>query len=303
MSLPIEVIVNAGSGSVEQEETKQNLIDLFAENNVQANVYLAKNGDEIVELAKKAAKGKAEIIVAGGGDGTVSAIASEIIKTGKTFGILPLGTLNNFSKDLQIPQNIEEAVRVIAENHTKEIDVGEVNGRIFVNNSSIGLYPQIVKNRERQQERLGYGKWRAAFWAALKILRRSPFLQVKLKTANGERFVKTPFVFVGNNEYKMDFFNIGRRECLDDGKLSVYFLHKSGRRGLFMLVLRTVFGRLRQAEDFEEINIEEIKIETRKKQMLVAFDGEVDMLETPLCYCVHPLALRVIVPEIVNNKS
>ncbi len=106
---------------------------------------------------------------------------------------------------MQIPQNIEEAVRIIAENHTKEIDVGEVNGRIFVNNSSIGLYPQIVKNRERQQERLGHGKWRAAFWAALKILRRSPFLHVKLKTGDGERRIKTPFVFVGNNEYTMDF--------------------------------------------------------------------------------------------------
>lgn len=296
MFSPIEVIINADSGSVEREETKQRLIDLFAKNGVEANVYLARNGNEIVELAKKSVKGNAEIIVAGGGDGSVSAIVSEIIKTGKTLGILPLGTLNNFSKDLRIPQNIEEAVRVIAEKHTKQIDVGEVNGRIFVNNSSIGLYPQIVKHRENQQQRLGYGKWRAAFWAALKILRRSPFLRVKLKTGGDERFVKTPFVFVGNNGYEMDFFNIGRRKCLDDGKLSVYFLHKSGRRGLFTLVLRTVFGRLRQAQDFEEINIEELTIETRKKQMLVAFDGEVDLLETPLCYCVHPLALRVIVP-------
>jgi diacylglycerol kinase family enzyme len=301
MFSPIEVIINASSGSVEQEETKQRLIDLFAENGVKANVHLAKNGSEIIELAKKTAKGKAEIIVAGGGDGTVSAIASEIIKTDKTLGILPLGTLNNFSKDLQIPQDIEEAVRVVAEMNVKQIDVGEVNGRIFVNNSSIGLYPQIVKNRERQQ-RIGYGKWRAAFWAALKILRRSPFLQIKLKTGDKERLVKTPFVFVGNNEYKMDFFNVGRRECLTDGKLSVYFLHKSGRRGLFSLVLRTVFGRLRQAADFEEINVEEITIETRKKQMLVAFDGEVDMLKTPLCYCVRQLALRVIVPK-ENEKS
>jgi len=296
MYSPIEVIINAGSGSVEQEETKQKLIDLFEENGVEANVYLASSGNEIVELAKKMAKGNAEIIVAGGGDGSINAIVSEIIKTDKTLGILPLGTLNNFSKDLQIPQNIEEAVRVIAEKHTKQIDVGEVNGRIFVNNSSIGLYPQIVKHRENQQQRLGYGKWRAAFWAALKILRRSPFLRVKLRTGDGERFVKTPFVFVGNNEYEMDFFNIGRRKCLDDGKLSVYFLHKSGRRSLFMLVLRTVFGRLRQAQDFEEINIEEITIETRNNRMLVAFDGEVDTLETPLSYCVHPLALRVIVP-------
>lgn len=293
----IDVIINAGSGSVEREETERQLVDLFTDNGLKANVHLAKSGDEIVELAVKAANGNAEIIVAGGGDGTISAVAWEIVKTGKTLGILPLGTLNNFSKDLEIPQDLAQAVAVIADGQIKRIDAGEVNGRIFINNSSIGLYPQIVRHRERQRQRLGYGKWRAAFWAALKIIRRSPFLRVKLKIDDGVRLVKTPFVFVGNNEYEMDFFHVGRRNRLNDGKLSVYFLHKSGRRGLFTLVLRTIFGRLKQARDFEAINVEEITIETRRKQMLVAFDGEVGLLETPLHYCIHPKALRVLVPK------
>lgn len=300
MSSPIEVIINAGSGSVEQEETKRQLTELFEKNGVETNIRLAKNGEEIVGFAEKAAKSDAEIIVAGGGDGTVSAVAAEVLKAKKTLGILPLGTLNNFSKDLQIPPDLAEAVRIIAENHTKEIDVGEVNGRIFVNNSSIGLYPGIVRRREKQQ-RLGRGKWRSALWAALKIVRRSPFFAVKLETENGKRVVKTPFVFIGNNEYEMDFFNIGRRARLDDGKLSVYFLHRSGRRGLLLLFLRTLFGRLRQARDFEEINVKEITIETRKKQMPVAFDGEVEFLESPLCYKIHPKALRVIVPRETNE--
>lgn len=302
MSFKIEAIINAGSGSVESEETKRKLEEAFAANNLEATIHLAKGGADIVALAKKAAAGEAEIVCAGGGDGTMSAVASEIFKTDKTLGILPLGTLNNFSKDLKIPQSIEEAVRVIAENHTQNIDVGEVNGRIFVNNSSIGLYPQIVKRREKRQ-RLGFGKWRSALWAAFKILKRSPFFAVRLKTGDGERVVKTPFVFVGNNEYEMNFLNVGRRKYLDDGKLSVYFLHKSGRKGLFLLVLRTIFGRLRQAKDFEEINAGEIKIETRKTQMLVAFDGEVETLETPLCYCIHPKALRVIVPKESGEES
>lgn len=296
MPPPIEVIVNAGSGSVEAEETKRELTKLFEENRVDAKIHLAKNGGEIVELAKKLSTGEAEIIVAGGGDGTTSAVAEEVLKAGKILGVLPLGTLNNFSKDLQIPQEIEEAVRVIAEGSVKTIDVGEVNGHIFVNNSSIGLYPHIVRRREAQQ-RLGHGKWRSAFWAALKMLKRSPFFAVRLETEKGTRIVKTPFVFVGNNEYEMDFFNIGRRARMDDGKLSVYFLHRSGRKGLFLLVLRTVFGRLRQTKDFEEINTDEITIETRKKRVLVAFDGEVENLETPLRYKIHKQVLRVIVPE------
>ncbi|HEX8367274.1 MAG TPA: diacylglycerol kinase family protein [Pyrinomonadaceae bacterium] len=302
MSSPIEVIINAGSGSVEREETERRLVELFEENGVEANILMAASGDEIAAFAQKAAAGNAEIIVAGGGDGTISAIAARVIKARKTLGILPLGTLNNFSKDLRIPQDLKKAVRVIVEGNTGQIDVGEVNGRIFVNNSSIGLYPRLVRRRERQQK-LGRGKWSAAFWAALKILKRSPFFAVKLETENGERVVKTPFVFIGNNQYEMEFLNIGKRARLDDGKLSVYFLHKSGRRGLFMLFLRTLFGRLRQAQDFEEINIEEITIETRKKQMLVAFDGEVEFLETPLCYKIQPKVLRVIVPPPETDKT
>lgn len=300
MSPKIEVIVNAGSGSVEREETELRLRGLFEENGVEANILMASSGEEIVAFAEKAAGGDAEIIVAGGGDGTISAIAERVIKARKTLGILPLGTLNNFSKDLRIPQDLPEAVRVIAEGNTKQIDVGEVNGQIFVNNSSIGLYPGIVRRRERQQ-RLGRGKWTAAFWAALKILKRSPFFAVKLETEKGKRVVKTPFVFIGNNQYEMDFFNIGRRAKLDDGKLSVYFLHRSGRRGLFTLFLRTLFGRLRQARDFEEINTGEITIETRKKQIPVAFDGEVEFLETPLRYKIHPKALRVIAPPEIDE--
>lgn len=298
----IEVIINAGSGSVESEETKRKLEEAFAANDLEAKIFLAKGGAEIVEMAKAAAAGDAEIICAGGGDGTMSAVASELVRTDKILGVLPLGTLNNFSKDLQIPQNIEEAVKIIAENRVQTIDVGEVNGRVFVNNSSIGLYPHIVKRRERQQQ-LGRGKWSAAFWAALKILKRSPFFAVKLKNETGERIVRTPFIFVGNNEYEMDFFNIGRRAKLDDGKLSVYFLHRSGRRGLLMLVVRTVFGRLRQTHDFEEVNVEDITFETRKKRILVAFDGEVEMLETPLHYKIHPKALRVIVPANVRQDE
>jgi diacylglycerol kinase family enzyme len=296
MPQPIEVIINAGSGSVESEHTKRQLTELFEQNGVEANIHLAESGAEIVGLAEKLAKSDAEIIVAGGGDGSVSAVAAEVLKANKILGVLPLGTLNNFSKDLQIPQNIEEAVRIIAENNVKTIDVGEVNGRIFVNNSSIGLYPNIVRSREKQQ-RLGRGKWRSAFWAALKIVKRSPFFAVRLETEKGKRIVKTPFVFVGNNEYEMDFFNIGRRAKMDDGKLSVYFLHRSGRKGLVLLFLRTLFGRLRQTKDFEAICVEEIMFETRKKRILVAFDGEVEMLETPLRYKIHKQALRVIIPK------
>jgi YegS/Rv2252/BmrU family lipid kinase len=297
MSSPIEVIINATSGSHSDiNSLKEQVEEAFRARNLDANISLARRGAQISEFAERAAQNDCRTIVAGGGDGTISTIAAEVFKTEKTLGVLPLGTLNHFSKDLNIPQNIEDAVRVIAENYTKTFDVGEVNGQIFVNNSSIGLYPSIVHRREHR-ERLGYGKWSAAFWAAMKILRRAPFLDVKLKVEDKEVIRRTPFVFVGNNEYVMDFLNIGSRERLDEGKLSVYFLHKSGRRGLFSLALRLIFGRLRQAKDFEAINVEQIQIETRHKRIPVAHDGEVTSMPTPLQYRIHPQVLRVIVPR------
>lgn len=298
MPSPIKIIINRGSGNDDKaDELETELTELFTANGLNAEILIAESGEDILKFAEDAVKSDAEIIVAGGGDGTMNAVVSTILKSDKTLGILPLGTLNHFSKDLNIPQDLPEAVRVIAEKHTKKIDVGEVNGHIFVNNSSIGFYPEIVKDREKQQEEEGRGKWAAAFWAALKILSLHPFLTIKLKNEGGEHIVKTPFVFVGNNKYEMDFFNNGSRKTLDKGELSVYFLHKSGRRGLIALFLRTIFGMLRQAKDFEEIAVEEITIEMHDRKTLVAFDGEVEELEMPLCYKIHPLALKVIVPR------
>ncbi|MEO6588339.1 MAG: diacylglycerol kinase family protein, partial [Pyrinomonadaceae bacterium] len=245
MTSQVKIIINRGSGKDDNaDERKSELEKLFAEHNLKAEISIADGGEQLIKFAKEAAQSDAEIVVAGGGDGTISAVASEIYKTDKLLGVLPFGTLNHFSKDLNIPPELADAVRIIAEKNSKKVDVGEINGTIFINNSSIGLYPQIVKDREDQQESLGRGKWSAAFWAGLKILRRHPFLSVKLKSEDGEKTIKTPFVFVGNGAYEMDFFNIGKREEIADGKLSIYFLHKSGRKGLFFLILRTVFGRL-----------------------------------------------------------
>ena len=298
----IEVIVNQGSGTaLGADDIKTQVEEAFKAHNLQANVHVATSGEHLMELADEAARSDAEIVVAGGGDGTISGVASKIIDTDKIFGVLPLGTLNHFSKDLNIPADLEDAARVIAEGNVQKVDVGEVNEQIFINNSSIGLYPNIVRRREKQQ-RLGRGKWSAAFWAATNVLRRYPFLNIKLIVDGEETRRKTPFLFVGNNEYEMDFFNIGTRKCLDDGKLSVYLLHRTSRAGLFMLAVRSLFGVMRRAKDFETFCVEDFEIETRrKKTLLVAYDGEVSQMPTPLCYKIHPKALKVLVPKEVSG--
>jgi YegS/Rv2252/BmrU family lipid kinase len=300
MARPIEVIINSGSGNVLGDETAKSIRDRFIAHGIRANVQIAKNGGEIERLAKHAVE-DADVIVAGGGDGTISTVAVAVAKAGKTLGVLPLGTLNNFSKDLDIPQTLNGAVATIATGETKLVDLAEVNGRTFINNSSIGLYPRIVLSRVEQQ-RLGRGKWSAAFWATLQMFRLSPFLKVRIEL-DGKVFLrKTPFVFVGNNEYEMDLYNIGRRVALDGGELSVYFLHRSGRWGVVLLLLHTLFGRLRQWKDFEEVNTDAITIQTRRKKLYVAFDGEVREMRTPLHYRTLPKALKVIVSAQDNGE-
>lgn len=292
----IEVIINSGAGSVLAGETERSLRQRFIAYGIKANVHLAETGAEIERLADEAVAGEAEVIVAGGGDGTISSVAARVHRAGKVLGVLPLGTLNNFSKDLEIPQTLGAAVEVIANSNFSVIDLAEVNGRLFLNNSSIGLYPQMVVRRE-QEQRLGRGKWNAAFWAWVRIFKISPFLKVCIRLDGKEFLRKTPFVFVGNNEYEMDLYNIGRRPALDKGKLSVYFLHRGGRWGVTMLVLNTIFQRLKQWRDFEAVSTTEgITITTRKKKLLVAFDGEVAVMESPLRYRSLPNALKVIVP-------
>jgi len=291
----LDVIINASAGTSDKEAARSLLGQLFAESGIEADISLARSGEEIVELARRSMRGEAQTIVAGGGDGTVNAIASMVAGTNRTLGVLPLGTLNHFARDLRIPLDLKGAAETIIAGNTIMIDVGEVNERIFLNNSSLGLYPHIVRHRQTIQ-RLGHGKWPAFVWATLNVLRRYPFLEVRLSAGEAEFKTRTPFVFIGNNRYEMESFNIGRRARLDGGELSVYITNHIGRLGLARLSLRAFFKRLRNAEDFMATTLSEVWVETRHRRMRVATDGEVAVLETPLHYRVRPGVLRVIVP-------
>ena len=247
--------------------------------------------------AMAALQGGMAVVVAGGGDGTINAVASVMVGTGVAFGVLPLGTLNHFAKDIGIPLGLDEAIANIAHGIRKNVDVGEVNGQIFLNNSSLGLYPDIVRDREKQQSRLGRGKWLAALWATIAALRRYPFLSVRLRLDDGqEQARRTPFVFIGNNEYTMQGFSIGARARLDAGKLSLYVAQRPGRLGLLRLAWCALRGRLAQERDFDVLSAESLDIETRHKRIRVATDGEVTVMATPLRYRIRPAALNVIVP-------
>lgn len=290
-----KVIINARSGASDKEEVRRLLAEGFALNGVAFDISIARNGAEVAQLARQAAREDWGVIVAGGGDGTINTVAAAVLDSEKSLGILPLGTLNHFARDLRIPLELDAAARALTSGKFVSVDVGEVNGQIFVNNSSLGLYPTIVHEREKQQ-RLGMGKWPAFFWASVAAFRRYPFLDVRLRAREKDFQLKTPFVFIGNNEYLMESLNIGARERLDGGMLSVYVTDRTSRLGLVKLAVRALFGRLRNDKDFLALSTDEVQIQTRHKSMSVAFDGEVRVTKPPLHYRIRRQALRVIIP-------
>jgi YegS/Rv2252/BmrU family lipid kinase len=291
------VIVNGSAGSGHDQDIGESLRERFARAGIDAQVTVAASGDEIVKAAKAARDGDWDLVIGGGGDGTINAVGSALVGTGRPYGVLPLGTLNHFAKDLGMPLDLDLAIRVIATGRHQRVDVGEVNGHLFLNNSSLGLYPDIVHDRERQQRRLGRGKWLAAAWASLAALRRFPFLSVQL-TVDGKRLARrTPFVFIGNNEYLMQGFAIGERARLDAGTLSLYVAQHPGRLGLLRFALRALLGTLAQDRDFDVLLASDMEVDTRRTQIRVATDGEVTLMQSPLRYRVLPGALTVIVPQ------
>jgi diacylglycerol kinase family enzyme len=292
------VILNPGAGSVPKNaDLKSKIAESFAAAGLPAEI-VAVHGKDMSAAAKEAVAGPEEIIVAGGGDGTISTIAAQVAGSDKILAVLPLGTLNHFAKDLRIPLELEKAVRTIADRNVARVDVGEVNGRVFLNNSSIGIYPHVVHHRDVERARLRIGKWPAFAWAALSIFRRFPFIDLRIEIEGKALRRQTAFLFIGNNPYEMTGFRIGKRSRIDTGKLGLYLTHRVGRWGMIRLTLRALLGHLSQEKDFEAYRVTEACIETHRRLVLVAADGEVRWMEAPLRYRSRPGALRVIVPRI-----
>jgi diacylglycerol kinase family enzyme len=291
----IAVVLNGSSGRGDSAAAAKQLEEIFAAAGREARITVAEGGDQIRAAMEKAVEDGCETLVAGGGDGTINTAAQILLGHNVRLGVLPLGTLNHFAKDLGIPLELDAAAQVVLDGVVCAVDVGEVNGRVFLNNSSLGVYPAVVRLRERYQAS-GLGKWIAALWASLAVLRRDPFMAVRIIVEDQAIVRRTPFVFVGNNEYKMVGLHAGSRASLVSGHLSVYVLNAERRRGLLLLASRVLFRGVQRVQELDLLTVEEAVIETKRRRLPVATDGEVVPLESPLRYRIRPAALTVHVP-------
>ena len=297
MSRRVAFILNATAGGGVDGEAflpYRSRIDEIANG---APVAVVRTGDDIRERVRLAVADACDAVVAAGGDGTLNAVASCLVGTPVVFGVLPFGTLNHFAQDAGIPLDIDAALDVIHRGAVDTVDVGEIAGLHFLNNASLGLYVEVVRHRERQQSRLGRGKWPAFAWALWSALRRFPFMTLRINIDGNESRIKTPFLFLGNNRYQMSGLSIGRRQSLQGGTLSIYLAQRAGRMRLFVLAMHALLGRLGSTHDFHEITAQRLQISSRHDTLRLATDGEVAHVKTPLECCIHSRALKVYLPD------
>ncbi len=293
------VLLNAAAGSqpaTNAGNRERSLAEAFSMTGIEAEIR-STTGSSIDREAQLAASAAVDVVVACGGDGTISSVARAVAGTPMPLGIVPLGTLNHFAKDLGIPLDVAAAVKVIAAGRVSRIDVGDVNGRVFINNSSLGVYPHFVLNRDSHRQRHGLSKWVAMLPTMLNVFRRFPMVHLRLEAGTTTIERKTPVVFIGNNEYQFDLFNLGKRTQLDCGKLSLSIAKVDNRWGLFKLTMRSLAGCAGRASDVEAFHASNCLIETRRHRLPIALDGEVVHLRPPFHYCIRPAALSVCVPH------
>ena len=290
------MLLNPAAGLKDDEAVPGRLSELFAKAGSSARIVLLGVGADAAETVRSAVETGAAAVVAAGGDGTVRSVAAGLVGSPTPLGVLPLGTLNHFAKDLGIPLDPKQAVEVIVARHQRSVDVGAVNDRVFVNNSSIGIYPDIVTARE-DLRRQGHRKWAAFGLAIARILRQYRGVRVRLEAGTLTKTAVTPFLFVGNNEYQIEGIRLGSRLRLDAGCLHAYLAPRLRGADLPKLLALALAGRVMENHVLESFATRDLAVETPAMRAIrVALDGEVTFMTVPLRYRILPRALNVIVP-------
>jgi len=294
------LILNDHAGSIANGNdsglTSQNITDTFAAAGITIVTHRA-TGPEMTSAIRAAMEKNPDAIFVGGGDGTVSTAAGLLVETGIPLGILPLGTLNHFARDLGLPGDWCDAVNAQTTAQRRAVDVGEVNGRVFINNCSLGSYAQAVRQRDALQSEHGHGKWRAMLVASIAVFRALRRLRLQIEMPATSLALRTPFVVISNNQYSGRVFGPSLRPRLDAGLLWLYTTRAKRRTTMLRLVLQTLLHRIDETEALETHAMTETVITTKQSALPIAADGEVIDVEPPLRFRIRPAALHVLAPS------
>lgn len=298
----VVALINASAGSVgDADGDRQAIADAFraADAGVQVRVEAVdprRMRDRIRAIWRD---DRPDVIVVAGGDGTVNMAANAAAGTDVVIGVLPQETFNHFAGDLGIPEDLEAAARVLLASEVRRVDVGEVNERVFVNNSLVGLYPTMVAVRDHVMASRGWGKVRAVPVAAIRVFRNFSLHTIDLSGSGGFRRsgLRTPMLFVGNGVYANAPGASPDREKLDEGLLGVEITRGSSRWAFVRAAVQSVFRGVKRAPQVDSVRLEELDVDSTAKRLRVAFDGEIDWVGPPLRFRIRPGALHVLAPR------
>lgn len=299
---PIFIVMNAGSGHHAGEDVRLVIETTltsagrpFSLHEVDDPGQLQHVAADVVERARE----QGGIVVAAGGDGTINAVAAATLGSGCPFGVLPLGTFNYFSRAHGIPSDPRTACQILLTPRAFAVQVGLVNERVFLVNGSIGLYPDLLEEREEAKQRLGRSRW-VAIGAALATLFR-PHHQLRIDVESRERrqSVVASTLFVGNNRLQLERVGIPAADLTERHRLVAVILKPVSAWGMLVLIVRALLGRLGDAREVVHFELERMSVRSRfgRRRFKVATDGEVEWLSSPLSFRIAPHPLLLLRPR------
>ena len=257
-------------------------------------IAITRDLDLTAEIRARMQRGQ-KLFVAAGGDGTINTVLQPLVHTDAVLGVVPIGTFNHFARDLGLPLDWRTALDVAVNGTTRQIDCARVNERFFVNNLSMGLYPELVARREERGRH--YPRWKARLYAGFSTLRSYPHVTINVETEHHHEVIRTHVFMVSNNSYDLSRLGIDApRATLEEGRLSVYWLPHLPRIALMRFAAHYLAGRVKQAPGFRSFRTRSMKVQAAKKHLHVGIDGEVFTMPPPLLITIAPSSLLVRVP-------
>lgn len=292
----VALVLNGAAGKADAHANEDKIREKLAPHVREFVTYPVSSGADIARAAQRAAREGADVVIALGGDGTQSAVAGALAGSDTLMGVLPGGTFNYFARELQVGETLDAALDTLISGTVRRMDVGEINGRIFLNNASFGVYPKILERREAVYKRWGRSRI-AAYWSALLTLwdMRDP-MHLSLTLDGTKRDFYTPLAFVARSAYQLENMGLEGADAVRDGKLVLFLAKGHGARQMITAAFRLVIGKMARGQDFDLLIADEILIETRQPRRLLAFDGEKERATGPFQLRVKRDALSVIVP-------
>ena len=288
------LFVNKGSGVRMPTEESRALDETARERGLEV-ITIAPDLD-ISQTIRQQLREERRLFVAAGGDGTIHHVVQPLVNSGATFAAIPIGTYNHFAKDAGVPLDWREALEVALTGETQQIDVARVNDRFFINNLSIGLYPELVTKREAHGR--DYPRWKARVFAAYATLRHYPHVAINIESEHHQEVIRTHVFMVSNNGYDLSRVGIDApRPTLTEGRLAIYWLPHLPRVALMKFAAHYLAGRVSQAPGFRSFRTQRVKVQSRHQRLHVGIDGEVFTLTTPLTITSVPQSLLVKVPK------